>query len=285
VAKLSDIELRALSERARRVRQRVVEAVWEAGGGHIGGALSQADVLVTLYFRSLKIDPARPDWPERDRFVLGAACGALGLAAVLAERGLLGDDAFFDLARRGHALDRRSVPGVEISSGAPGQALGVAVGLAAGAKIKKETYRTVCLLSDTECYQGGTWEAALAAPALGVRRLVAIVDRSGLGKAGDTEDEAPLEPLAAKWRAFGWRAFACDGHDFQSLSGALGSALAGDRPSVVVAETVRGRGVSFMEDDPAWHWGSLDSEAYARALADVRGGKKRRLFGSRGGKG
>src|SRR5439155_23516800 len=145
--------------------------------------------------------------------------------------------------------DRRRVPGVAASTGSLGHGLGVAVGRALGAKLQGLRSRTVCLLSDGECYEGSTWEAAIAAPALGLSRLVAVVDRNRLTMDGDTEDEVPLEPLADKWRAFGWRVLTCDGHDFRSLNPALDRALAGkgSRPTVVIASTVKGKGVRFME--------------------------------------
>jgi transketolase len=256
--------------------------VYESGSGHVGGALSAVEILVALYFRSLRVDPARPHWYERDRFVLSKGHGGLGLAVVLAERGFVSDADLRAFGESGHPigmhLDRKRVPGVEASTGSLGHGLGVAVGMALGAKLQKLRSRTVCLLSDGECYEGSTWEAAIAAPSLGLSRLVAVVDRNRLTMDGDTEDEVPLEPLADKWRAFGWRVFACDGHDFASLCGALDRAMAGKgtRPSVVLASTVKGKGVSFMEGKAEWHYGALDSQLHAQALESVRAKKKPR---------
>jgi transketolase len=264
----------ALERTARRVRERILEVVWESGSGHVGGALSEADILVALYFHALRVDPSRPDWEDRDRFILSKGHGGLGLAVVLAERGFVSAASLRAFGRSGAELgmhlSRHRVPGVEASTGSLGHGLGVALGLALGAKLRRRPFRTVCLLSDGECYEGSTWEAAIAAPALGTSSLVAIVDRNRLTMDGHTEREVPLEPLAAKWEAFGWHVATCDGHDFGSLLAALEAAFAPKpRPSVVIAETVKGKGVSFMEGKAAWHYGALDSARYAEARAEL----------------
>ncbi len=221
--------------------------------------------------RTLRIDPKNPEWPERDRFVLSKGHGGLGLVATLAEYGFLGDEELATFGRSGSALgmhlDRRRVPGVELSTGSLGHGLGVALGIALGAKHQKLPFRTVCLSSDGECYEGSTWEAALAAPAFGLTRLCLVIDRNRLTMDGPTEREVPLEPLADKWRAFGWNVVTCDGHDRSALCTHL--ATEADRPSVIIAETVKGKGVPFMEHRPEWHYGALDSARYEEALAAV----------------
>ncbi len=273
---LPDDEQARLRDAARRVRERIVETVWAAGAGHVGGALSQTDLLVALYHKFLRVDPADPRWPERDRFVLSKGHGGIGLACVLADRGFFPVEELRAFGRTGHRLgmhlDHGRVPGVEASTGSLGHGLGIAVGLALGARVQRQAWRTFCLLSDGECYEGSVWEAALAAPALGLARLTAIVDRNRLTMDGMTEALVPLEPLVEKWRAFGWRALACDGHDFAAIAGALASAIADEtRPTVVIADTVKGKGVDFMEGVAKWHYGGLDATDYARALACVRG--------------
>lgn len=262
---------------SRRVRERIIEVVYKSGSGHVGAALSQADLLVALYHRSLRFDAKRPDWPERDRFVLSKGHGGLGLCAVLADVGLLDPDELAHFGESGHRLgmhlDRTKVPFVEASTGSLGHGLGQAVGMALGARVQGLDWRTWCLLSDGECYEGSTWEAALCAGGMKVGRLVAIVDRNMMTMDGPTERELPLEPLAAKWKAFGWNVLEIDGHDLTAIVHAFDrSRDAGpeDAPTVVLARTIKGKGVPFMENQSKWHYGALDSAMYEQALASVR---------------
>jgi transketolase len=276
---LSRDEHARLSALCLRVREGILRVVHESGSGHVGGALSQTDVLCVLYQKYLRVDPARPDWAERDRFVLSKGHGGLGLAVVLAERGFVAHEDLRTFGQTGRALgmhmDHRRVPGVEVATGSLGHGLGIAVGMALGAKLKKLPTRVFCLLSDGECYEGSTWEAALSAPAMKLENLCAIIDRNRMTMDGATEEEAPLEPLADKWRAFGFRVFCCDGHDLGEICGALDAALdpAAEKPAVVIASTIKGKGVDFMENRPEWHYGSIDTEMFAQALASVRKGR------------
>jgi transketolase len=272
---LDPAERRRLLETARRIRESILEVVFRSGSGHVGGSLSQADVLVALYYRFMRVDPRRPAWPERDRFVLSKGHGGLGLAAILADKGFVEARDLAQFGRTGHPLgmhmDWTRVPGVEASTGSLGHGLGTAVGMALGARAQGQAWRTFCLLSDGECYEGSIWEAAIAAPAFGLGRLTAVIDRNRLTMDGFTEDLVPLEPLADKWRAFGWRVRACDGHDLDAIADALEFALEpADRPAAIIAETVKGKGVDFMEGSAKWHYGALDSEMYERARASVR---------------
>lgn len=259
-----------------KVREGILRVVHESGSGHVGGALSQTDILSVLYTKYLRFDPKRPDWPERDRFVLSKGHGGIGFVVLLAECGLIRHEELATFGRTGSALgmhlDHRRVPGVEVSTGSLGHGLGVAVGMALGAKMKGLPSRVFCLLSDGECYEGSTWEAAMAARALELKNLCAIIDRNRLTMDGFTEEEAPLEPLVDKWKAFGFRVMPCDGHEPGQLCHAFDAALdpAASGPSIIIASTVKGKGVDFMEDRPEWHYGSLDTEMYARALASVR---------------
>ncbi len=269
-------ELVQLLDLSLRVREGIVQVVFDSGSGHIGGALSQTDVLCALYARYLHVDPTRPSWLQRDRFVLSKGHGGLGFVVLLAERGFIAREDLATFGRTASALgmhlDRRRVPGVEASTGSLGHGLGVAVGMARGAEIQGLPSRVVCLLSDGECYEGSTWEAAIAASAMKLGRLVAIVDRNRMTMDGPTETEVPLEPLADKWKAFGFRVFSCDGHSFPSLTNALDNAFdtSSDKPAIVIAETVKGKGVDFMENRSEWHYGSIDSEHRLRALASLR---------------
>lgn len=249
--------------------------VYESGSGHVGTALSQADILVALYEHVLRVTPETCAAPARDRFVLSKGHGGLGFAAVLAERGFITSEALDTFGHSGSALgmhlDHHRVPGVEQSTGSLGHGLGVAVGMALGARVLGLPSRSVCLLSDGECYEGSTWEAAQSAATHRLATLLAVVDRNRLTMDGFTEDEAPLEPLAQKWEAFGFRVLRCDGHDLGALCAALGPAPEAERrPTLLIADTVKGRGVDFMENQAKWHYGALDSDAYARALASVR---------------
>ncbi len=279
---LSKEECHQLQAAALRVRESILWMVYHSGSGHVGSALSQTDILVALYYRALRVDPSRPHWPQRDRFVLSKGHGGLGLAAVLADCGFINPDDLSTFGKTGSALGmhmhHRRVPAIEVATGSLGHGLGIAVGMALGVRLKGWPSRTVCLLSDGECYEGSTWEAALAAGAQRLHRLIAVVDRNRLTMDGFTEQEVPLEPLADKWAAFGWRVIHCDGHDFIPLCANIETALsepeAADaevmRPTVILAQTVKGKGVDFMEDQPKWHYGALDSAMYARALASVR---------------
>lgn len=274
---LTDTERRRLRAASLRVRESILRIVYESGSGHVGGALSEADILVALYHRALRVDPARPGWPERDRFVLSKGHGGLGLAAVLADCGLVAPDALDTFGVTGSAfgmhMDHRKVPAIETATGSLGHGLGLAAGMALGARLRGWPTRTVCLLSDGECYEGSTWEAALAAASQRLERLVAIVDRNRLTMDGFTEQEVPLEPLAAKWESFGWRSIGCDGHDHDALCAALDQAFAAQgAPTVIIAATVKGKGVGFMENQAKWHYGALDSQLLEQALASLRQG-------------
>ena len=272
---LTPAERSSLRQASQRVRETILQIVYDSGSGHVGGALSQTDILVALYHRVLRFDLARPDWAQRDRFILSKGHGGLGLAAVLADCGLLDPALLSTFGDTGSALgmhmDHRQVSAIETATGSLGHGLGIATGMAIGARLRGWTSRTVCLLSDGECYEGSTWEAAIAAAGQRLHNLVAIVDRNRLTMDGFTEQEVPLEPLAQKWQSFGWRAITCDGHDHDALAAALAQAVEPcEMPSVIIADTVKGKGVAFMEDQARWHYGALDSANLATALASVR---------------
>lgn len=276
---LAPEERQRLVDLAFSIREGILRIVHESGSGHVGGALSQTDILAVLYAKYLRFDPQRPDWPERDRFVLSKGHGGIGFVALLAECGIIPHQNLVTFGRSGSALgmhlDHRRVPGVETSTGSLGHGLGVAIGMALGAKLQNLPSRVFCLLSDGECYEGSTWEAALAAHALKLGNLCAIIDRNRMTMDGATEDEVPLEPLADKWTSFGFRVFSCDGHDPEQLCNAFDAALDPNatRPAIIIASTIKGKGVDFMEDRPEWHYGSIDTDMYARALASVRKGR------------
>lgn len=270
-----------MQREARETREIILDVVHRSGSGHVGGALSQVEILVALYHRLLRVDPAAPRWPGRDRFVLSKGHGGLGLAVTLARLGFFPLDDLRHFGRSGGHLgmhmDHARVPGVEVSTGSLGHGLGVAVGMALGLRVQGVAARVACLISDGECYEGSIWEAALSASAFRLDRLLVVIDRNRMTMDGPTEASVPLEPLARKWEAFGFRVHPCDGHDFESLCRALDEAQGegSGRPAVVIAETTKGKGVDFMEGRPEWHYGALDSAMFERAIASVRRGGSR----------
>ena len=276
---LSPEEIRSLQAKARQLRCDMVDVTVWAGGAHIGGALSMTDVLTALYYRYLNVKPAEPGWPERDRFVLSKGHGGVGLAAVLADKGYYSKDLLKEFnhfkSPFGMHLDGAKVPGVDASTGSLGHGLSMSVGMALGARFQKQTWRTYCLLGDGECNEGSVWEAAMAAHHYKVDTLTAFVDRNHMMIDGRTEDIMSLEPLAEKWRAFGWEVREIDGHDYAQIGAAIeGAQATKGAPSVIICNTVKGKGVDFMEDQVKWHYGSIDSELAAKAKASIQAGAK-----------
>jgi transketolase len=264
-----------LQRRATRIRLRDLRMVYEAGLGHIGGEFSAIDILTTLYFGVLRYDPSRPDDPGRDRFVLSKGHSAAALYVTLAEAGYF-DPAELstfqgELSRLGGHPDRTKLPGVETNTGPLGHGLPVAVGIALAAKLSGAGYRTFVLTGDGELQEGSMWEAAMAAGHYGLDGLTVIVDRNGLQQGDRTESTVRLEPLADKWRAFGWNVREVDGHDHAALLSILGDGPAEPgRPDCVIAHTQKGHGVSFISDQVGWHHHVPTAEEYARAVAELQ---------------
>lgn len=262
----------AAAEFARTLRRHAVTMLAKANASHVGSCLSMADLLAVLYGEFLRYDPARPDWPERDRFLLSKGHGVAILYAALAERGFFPRELLAEYAADGSLLTSHPnhlVPGVEFSTGSLGHGLPVGCGLALHAKRTGATYRTVVLLSDGEMDEGSNWEGFLFAGHHMLDNLTAIVDCNGIQSLGRVEEVLDLEPLADKLRAFRWRVTEIDGHDPAAIRAALASEPG--RPSAIVARTVKGKGVSFMEDRLAWHYKSPDAAQLAAALAELRG--------------
>jgi transketolase len=263
-----------LEDLARRTRAHCLRMTSRANASHVGSALSTADLLAVLYGRVLRFDPERPEWPDRDRFILSKGHGCTGLYGVLAETGYFPKawlDTFCENGSvlAGHAT-HRGVPGVEVSTGSLGHGLSLAVGMALVGKRDGKDYRVFCLLSDGECDEGSTWEPALFAPHHELENLVAIVDYNKIQSLGRVEEVMDLAPLADKWRAFGWGVREVDGHDVGELRRAFdGVPIERGRPTCVVAHTVKGKGVSFMEDDLAWHYRAPLGDLLRLALAEL----------------
>lgn len=259
---------------AARVRRHIVAMIGEAGSGHPGGSLSAADILTALYFAVLRVDPARPDWPERDRLVLSKGHAAPALYAVLAERGFfpvseLGTLRKFGSRLQGHP-DMKVTPGVDASTGSLGQGLSFAVGLALGARLDGASWRVWALLGDGEVEEGQIWEAAMAAAHYRLGNLTAVLDYNGLQIDGPVEKVMSIAPIEEKWRAFGWNTTVIDGHDMKAiLRAAAAAAEVKDRPTMIVAHTVKGRGVSFMEGRSEWHGKAPTPEQVRAALEEL----------------
>jgi len=264
-----------LRELAVRVRLDVLEMIRAAGSGHPGGSLSLVEVLVYLYFHRMNVRPGEPRWEGRDRLILskGHACPAL--YSVLARRGYFDPEVLPSLRKldsplQGHP-DMRKLPGLDASTGSLGQGLSTACGLARGLRLSGTDAHVYCILGDGELQEGSVWEAAMSARTAALGGLTALVDRNGVQLDGRVDELKPLEPLREKWEAFGWTVLDCDGHDFESIHRAFEEHGSASGPAVVIARTVKGKGVSFMEDTCLWHGGCPDDEEYARAVSEIRG--------------
>lgn len=263
-----------LAGRARELRRTVLDMVYGIQSGHLGGSFSAAEILVTLYEHELRLDPANPAWPDRDRFVLAKGHAAPALYVELAERGFFPKETLATFRRidsilQGHP-DMKKTPGVEMSTGSLGQGLSAAIGMALAARLDGRTHRIWALLGDGELDEGQVWEAAAFAAAHRLDNLTAIVDWNRVQLDGTTDEILPLGDLAAKWRAFGWNVLECDGHDVAALLEAYAVAKAErGRPTVILAHTVKGKGVSFMEGEAAWHGAPPNAEQYERAKAEL----------------
>ncbi len=256
---------------ARRIRAHALCMVAAANASHIGSCLSIADVLAVLYTHVLRIEPAAPDDARRDRFILSKGHAAAILYAALAERGFLPVEELETFCRAGSRLTghiSHAVPGVEVSTGSLGHGLPIAVGMALAARADKSDARVICLLSDGECDEGSNWEAILFAGHHRLNNLTTIVDYNKIQSFGRVSEVLELEPFADKWRAFGWTVSEVDGHDHGALEHALAQAAA-PGPRAVIAHTVKGKGVSFMEDRLEWHYKSPSPSQLAAALAEL----------------
>ena len=265
--------LERLRDRAHELRRDVWRVLRLSGGGHVGGSLSAADLLAALYFHALRLRPAEPRWPDRDRFVLSKGHANAALAAVLARAGFISEEmlnTFYQLDSPLGMHPDIKVPGVEMSTGGLGHGLAVGVGMALGARITGRDYRTVVMLGDGECHEGSVWEAAQCAAHYRLASLTAIVDRNMVSQSGHVAELVDIEPLADKWRSFGFETREIDGHDMGQIVDALDALpFHPHKPSAIVARTVKGKGVSFAEDTYLWHSNTVDDEILARALAEL----------------
>lgn len=273
---ISNETLRDLERQARVIRRHIIRMIHASQSGHPGGSLSATDIVTALYFHFMRVDPGNPDWPARDRFILSKGHACPVWYAALAERGFFPTEELLTLRQingrlQGHP-DMHKTPGVDISTGSLGQGLSAGVGMALGLKLDRSDARVYVMLGDGELNEGQVWEAALAAAKFGLDNLVAIVDYNNLQLDGRCSEVMPIEPLADKWRAFNWAVFEIDGHAMRAIVDTIEAAhnVAG-RPSVVIAHTIKGKGVSFMEDQCDWHGRAPNDAEFERAMAELAG--------------
>jgi transketolase len=266
-----------LTDRARFARLETVRLARIAGAGHYTGAFSAAEIFATLYYQRLRIDPRNPLWPDRDRFILSKGHAAIALYPLLADLGYFDPALLDDYTRLGSPFgdhpDMRKIRGIDFSSGSLGHGLSIALGVALAGRIQNRSYRTYCMVGDGELGEGQIWEAAMAAGHFGVGSLICIVDRNYLSIDGPTEELMSMEPLGDRFASFGWDVQRIDGHDFHAILGAL-DAVEGDpdKPHVIIADTVKGRGVQRMEFDVGWHVGKLVGADYDDVVAELQAG-------------
>ena len=270
---MSKLSYDELARTAAKARLEAVAMVHRAASGHPGGSLSAMDALVTLYFNVMNIDPKNPQWEDRDRFVMSKGHISPAMYSVLAVRGFFPVEKLQEFRRidahmSGHV--EMSVPGVDMSTGSLGQGISTAVGMALGGKTAKKDFRVYSILGDGEVAEGQVWEAAMAAAKYGLDNLCAIVDVNGLQIDGATKDVMPTEPLDAKFEAFNWNVIKCDGHDYAALEAAFADAAAcKGKPTVILMKTIKGKGVSFMENQAGWHGKAPNDEQFAQAKAEL----------------
>jgi transketolase len=272
---LHDEKLKFLEKKANDIRQSVIKMLYEAGSGHSAGPLGMADVFTAFYFHILNHDPNNPDWPERDRLVLSNGHICPVRYAAMAHAGYFPLEELKTLRRINSRLQghphRNSLPGLETTSGPLGSGLGQAAGMALSAKLDRKKFWIYCLMSDAEQQEGNTWESVMFAGKTRLNNLIALIDRNNIQISGFTEEVMPLESLRDKYESFGWHVLEIDGHNFEQIVDAVNEAKAiYEKPSVIIAHTIPGKGVSFMERNYLWHGKTPNKEEASQALKELR---------------
>ena len=270
------MEQEKLKETALEIRRSIIRSVYAAGSGHPGGSLSAVEILTALYFEKMKVDPKNSKWEERDRFILSKGHAAPVLYAVLAEKGFFPKEELLKLRHIGAMLqghpDMKGTPGVEMSTGSLGQGFSTSIGMSLGAKLDQRASRIYVLLGDGEVQEGIVWEAAMAAAHYKLDNLTAFMDYNGLQIDGNTEEVMNIDPITDKWKSFGWNVLTIDGHDYDQIFDALEKAEATkNQPTMIIAKTVKGKGVSFMENQAGWHGNAPKKEEAEKALEELGG--------------
>ncbi len=271
---MEKLSIERLKEKAKLIRRHIVEMTGAAASGHPGGSLSATEILTALYFNLLKHDPKNPKWDERDRLILSKGHASPALYAALAESGYFDPKTLMDFRKLGSPLqghpDRRKLPGIEASTGSLGQGLSIGIGMALARKLDKKDYDTYVITSDGEMNEGQTWEAAAMAAHHKVDRLIAILDCNGFQLDSSTKDICDMEPLVDKWKAFNWEVMDINGHDLEQIINAVEAAkkIKG-KPVMIIARTVKGKGVSFMENNNGFHGVAPTKDEVDKALKEL----------------
>lgn len=274
---MNNQNIKELKKTALEIRKLILKTTFNAGCGHTGGSLSEADILTALYFRIMKIKPDNPDWTGRDRFILSKGHATPGYYSTLALRGYFDIDELDTFDKQGSILqghpDMHKTPGVDISSGSLGQGLSAGIGMRLAGMRDNNDFRVFVLLGDGESQEGQIWEAAMYAGSRKVRGLIGITDYNKIQLSESVRNILPLEPLSDKWKAFGWSVIECDGNDMNDLVTKLETAcnLSQEKPVMVLANTIKGKGVSFMEGNYKWHGKAPDRKEYEAALMELEG--------------
>jgi len=258
-------------KKASEIRKKTLQMIFEGKTGHIGGSLSETDLLITLFYEVMKINPIDPDWEDRDRFILSKGHAVETYYTILADLGYFPKEELSTFSKFGSRLighPNNKIPGIEMNSGALGHGLSVSVGMALAGKMDNRKYHVYCLMGDGEQAEGSVWEAAMAASNFCLDNLTAIIDRNRLQISGDTEDVMALEPLGKKWRSFGFYVIEIDGHNHDEIKAALMKRKPG-KPMLVLANTIKGKGVSFMENAAKWHHGVPSAGQMEAALREL----------------
>ena len=270
---LSEQNICYLMEKAKEIRRTIIQSITNAKSGHIGGSLSSTDILVYLYHHHIRIDHKNPNWEDRDRVVLskGHACPAL--YAILADKGFFDKKELQNLRKLGSILqghpDMTKVPGIDASTGSLGQGISIANGMAIAAKLDKKDYHIFTIIGDGECQEGQIWEAAMSAAHYKLDNLTVFLDRNHLQIDGTTEQIMNIEPIVEKWKSFGWHVIGIDGHDFVEIDKAVKESNTG-KPKIIVCHTIKGKGISFLENKVEFHGKPLTPEQCSKALEELK---------------
>ncbi|GLI84688.1 transketolase, N-terminal subunit [Rossellomorea marisflavi] len=265
-------DIKALERKATEIRKLLVEMIFEAGTGHTGSSLSNADILTVLYYHVMKVDPKNPEWEDRDRYVQSKGHAVESYWAVLADKGFIEKEELKTFSQYGSRLighPNNKVPGVEMNTGALGHGLSVSVGMALAAKMDKRSHRVFTLMGDGELAEGSVWEAAMAASQYKLDNLIGIIDRNRLQITGKTDEVMDNEPLDKKWESFGWEVIQVDGHDLEALIRVFdGLPGVAGKPTMIIANTLKGKGISLAEGVPSWHHHVPNKEEYESAMKE-----------------